>query len=165
MTQLVGIARILVAVIKLGFREQAVQKSEYNAFIGYNLRNAVLKDNPPLYELQGANVLVSQGTVTPTQILDNTVDGGAATVIVDWDGATLAPGQSATDKPLFAIWNQTQNKWFGTIGIANRSAGTETFDVPVGFAANGDEGLLYLGFVNNQTRKSSDSVNVAWTAI
>ena len=66
--QIVEIARTIAAALNLGFKEQAVRKSAFNAFCGYNLRNAFNYTSPPVAALQPPNILVAQGTIASTQI-------------------------------------------------------------------------------------------------
>ena len=159
LTQIVAIARIIVAAIGFGFKEQAVRKSAFNAFTGYNLRNAFNYAAPPAATLVPADVLVSQGTIAPTPIDSLSASAAAREIVMNYFNLATLPGQSISDLAYAVIYNATQDKWgvADTAG-ADRNGGTAVGTMPTGFFAIGDNLRVYLFFYNPTQRKSSDSI-------
>ena len=159
LTQIVAIARTIVAAISNGFREQAVKKSAFNAFTGYNLRNAFNYAAPPAATIVPADVLVSQGTISPTPI--NALANSSITnlAVFTFDNTAILPGQSAADTARCVLYNEATDKWYAPSTTALRSTGTLSAVVPASFWSALDIVRGYLYFYNSTDRKSSDSVN------
>jgi hypothetical protein len=163
--QIVAIGRTIAAAIGLGFAEQAFRKSAFNAFTGYNLRNAFNYSGAPAANLQPENLLVSQGTIATTTVAPPICDVSANTVYVEYENAITAPGQSASDLCRVVVYNETQDKWAAPSAQALRNTGELTAAVPSGFFTAGDSVYVYVYFFNSATRKSSDSVALNVNAI
>lgn len=158
LTQIVAIARTISAALNFGFREQAVRKSAFNAFTGYNLRNAFNYTAPPAATIVPADILVSQGTIASTPIATSVADQSAGEITITWASQPNAPGQSNADIPKLAAYNSTTDTWAACEGgTAVRSDLAETFTVPDGFMVAGNTVRLYFFFYNSTNRKSSDS--------
>ena len=156
--QAVALARTISAAINLGFKEQAVFKSAFNAFVGYTLRNAFDYSGPPDAQMVQSNILVSQGTISPTPIATVISDQSSNNIILTWLSLTLLPGQSNSDVPVLVAYNQTQSKWMLPIGgTATRNDDTLEADFTVGDLVAGNSVLCFLFFYNTASRKSSDS--------
>lgn len=156
--QIVAIGRKIASAINLGFKEQAFQKSAFNAFTGYNLRNSFDYSAPPVAELEPNQVLVSQGTISPTIADSVTGDASDARITFEYPTAATLPGQSSTDQARGVLYNATTGEWFAAPNFALRSANQLLVTTPDGFLTAGDTVYSYLFFYNTTTRKSSDSV-------
>lgn len=165
LVQIVAIGRIVKAAIDTGFNEQAVRKSAFNAFTGYNLRNAFNYAAPPAATLVPVDMLMAQGTISRTAIDSLVADESLATIAVGWLNPSLQPGQSNADVPLIVLHNVTQNLWYGLTVPAIRTDlnySVSSADLP--FVA-GDTVIGWLSFFNPTSRKSSDSTNEQVVAI
>ena len=156
--QIVAIGRTIAAAINLGFKEQAFQKSAFNAFVGYNLRNGFDYSAPPNAAIVPDNVLVSQGTISATPIIGIAAVASTDLVTATFSTVVTGPGQSTSDNARAVIYNQTEDKWFAPVTTSLRSTGTLAAAVPDGFMTAGDLVKCYLFFYNTASRKSSDSV-------
>lgn len=157
LVRIVGIGRKLAGVINLGFREQAVRKSEFNAFVGTNLRNAFNYSAPPVAGLRLSNMVVSQGTITPQAITSILASAADAQVELSWTAATLAPGQSATDTLSVAMYNEDLDEWYSTATNVARSANNAIVPTPTAFLQVDFPVRVWAFFSNARTRKASDS--------
>lgn len=162
--QIVAIGRTIAAAINLGFKEQAFQKSAFNAFVGYNLRNGFDYSAPPAATITPLNMLVSQGTITATPIPSGSGSAGGDTVGVNFSNTVDGPGQSASDLARMVVYNETQDKWYAPTETALRSAGALVGNVPDGWIGVGNDLVVFVFFYNTASRKSSDSVIFEVTA-
>ena len=160
MRQIVAIARTISAAMNFGFKEQAVRKSAFNAFISFNLKNAFDYSSPPDATLILNNFLVSQGTISKTDILTQVASAGAKTIVTTFSALASLPGQSAADKIYGAVYNDMSDEWISLSSSAVRSDGTATFNTPTGYMSIGNDVIGYFFFYNSSTRKSSDSYKI-----
>jgi len=159
------IARQLVAVISQGFKEQAVFKSSFNAFVGYILRNAYDYSDPPAIEFLPDLMLVSQGSISPTPITSIVSDVSVGTTVITWSPGVLAPGQSNNDTVMVVLRNSVTKKYFAGVNLEVRSTGDVTIAIADFEFVAGETVEAYLGFYNVASRKSSDSQNDTTVAI
>lgn len=158
MRQIVAAFRQIPAVIRSGFKKLAVQKSEWNAFASYNLKNAFDFSAPPAATLEPENLLISKGTISSTPIASVNASHAAQEIYVNWDPNASEPGKSSSDSALVAVYNQTKDDWTQSSTNALRSLGTATTAMPAGWEVN-DTVTIYLGFYNQLSGESSDSAN------
>lgn len=156
--QIVAIGRKIKAAVDSGFNEQAVRKSAFNAFTGYNLRSSFDYGAPPTATLEVGQLLIAQGTISPTLISSVIADVSDGNIIFEWAAGNLQPGQSNSDVLAVAIHNTATDVWYSTVTGSIRSgidAVISIVDLP--FVA-GNTLDCYAFFYNSTSRKSSDSV-------
>lgn len=159
LSQMTEIARLISDVINLGFKEQAVRKSAFNAFVGNGLRNAFDYSAPPTATFVPEDLATSQGTISPTTWGSMALSAGGNDFQMDWDATNLMPGQSNADVPIIALRNNTTGLWVPiTQGVATRADETVTVTFPAGSVSVGNTCQFYFFFYNATNRKSSDSV-------
>lgn len=158
-TKLLILFRFIPAIIKAGFKKLAVGKSEYNAFMAYNSVNAINRSTPGVATVIAANLKVAKGTIATTAIVAPTRSRAANVIDASWSYASLAPGQSLSDKAILVAFNTTQNKVVGIEGFNIRGNGDTGVAMPTDWAV-GDSVTTYLAFYNALSGESSDSVNV-----
>lgn len=157
LTQMVEIFRVIVAAVDLGFKEQAVHKSSYNAFTGYNLKNAFDYSAPPAATLQIHDVLVAQGTISPTPISTAALVYSTGVLTLTWPTSATDPGQSANDVAIAVVYDGIKDTWVAVTSSTARSAGTGTFNCGATFADHLDDCTAFLFFYNATSRKASTS--------
>lgn len=156
-SNLVSLYRMMVGILVLGFKELAIKKSEFNAFVSHNLKNAFDLSVPPTATFLPASFLISKGTITDTAITSVAASVGAGDIDFVYPQTYGNPGQAATDKPVMAVFNETKEEWISGVGDATRADGTDTLVMPAGWQA-ADVIHCYLGFVNAAGDAASDSV-------
>ncbi|MDA3879128.1 MAG: DUF6266 family protein [Prolixibacteraceae bacterium] len=155
-SSIVSIYRVMVSILVLGFKELAIKKSTFNAFVSVNLKNAYNVSAPPAADLVASEIVISKGTISATPLDSAMLSAGAGTAIFDFDPAGGLPGQSASDKPLMAVFNETQGEWLSGVGTATRADGSDTLDIPATWL-EADTFHAYLGFTNIAGDQASDS--------
>lgn len=158
LTQVVEIGRNISAAINFGFKEQAVGKSAFNAFTGYNLRNSFDYSAPPAADFDPSTMLAAQGTISSTAITSVVADDSANTVTVNWDGGALDPGQSASDLLKVVLYKPTSGLWQVLPASAVRTDGTEVIAANPSMLVTGETVWVYAFFYNSTNRKASDSI-------
>lgn len=154
---LVAVFRIMVGVLQLGFKEMAVKKSAFNAFQSHNLKEAMDTSAPPTATFEPANFKISKGTITDTALLTNVADKSDAVINFTFANTAALPGQSATDRPLIAVYNEDKLSWISKVETAIRSTGAASIAIPAAWEV-GDTLHIYVGFVDGAGSKASDSV-------
>lgn len=157
LSQIVAIARQITAALQLGFKEQAVFKSAFNAFTGYNLRNGFNYTLPPAATPVPSAFLVAQGTISLTALTGFVADASLNNIVINWPTSASQPGQSSADVAVIALFNQTENKWLATNTSSPRNTGTATIAAGPLTINDGDTVMAYFFFYNVANRKSSDS--------
>lgn len=157
-TQIVAAFRLMPALVRAGFKKLAVKQSEFNAFTSYNLKNAFDLSIPPTATFVPADALISKGTIAAEPIDTVVVDKSAGTIVVNWLNDGLQPGQSVTDLALVAAYNSTLNEWTGAVTSQFRNDYTANIPLPASWVV-GNSVTVYLGFFNEPSGESADSVN------
>jgi hypothetical protein len=153
---MVAAYRLMVAILVLGFKELAIKKSAFNAFVSVNLKNAFDFTTAPLATFLPANLLISKGTITDTAITSVVASDGAGTIVFNYPDTNALPGQSATDVPLMAVWNEDKEEWANGVGAATRADGSDSIAIADGWEV-ADVLHCYLGFTNVAGDSASDS--------
>lgn len=164
LSDIVGFYRAISNVVTVGWKELAIGKSEYNAFVSYNLKNAIDYSAPPAATSIPANGVISKGTIMKQNITSATATGATDTIVVNWSAAVLQPGQAATDKALLVVVNETAGTYDSFVTSVSRSANTlsQVLTNPVTAA---DVMSIYLGFYNPTTYKAGDSDYISANAV
>lgn len=153
-----AVYRLIAGAILYGFKQAAIGQSEYNAFMSYNMKNAVTVNDPDDVEVNPANLLVSNGSLGETPMTTVTADASDSNVVVTYPTTTPLTGQAATDIPHAVLHNSTDDTWEYLGSNATRSAGTATFPVTIDMDES-DNVRVYVFFVSADSSKSSVNSN------
>jgi hypothetical protein len=159
---LVFIYRLYAAFFNVGFRQQAIRKSAYNAFASENMKNGSLTgaaENkiavPALFE-------ASKGTLAGTTPTYVGAPGGSNSVEVNWD-STLSGNQLATDSAYLLVVKADGTPLGITSGTERRDDATSTVALDANMVT-GQSYRVYLFFFQESTGKVSNSGSLAFTA-
>jgi hypothetical protein len=145
--------RPLIPFLRIGFKNQAVNMSGYNAAMAYTLENAVTGVYPA-YEIDYANILVSQGLLT--EPLDPTaVSTTAGEVKFTWEDNSEDTYAEATDKAMLVVYNPVKKRAVTIVDGNTRASGSQIMTLPSNFS--GDEVQCYIGFQNGNQSVMSNS--------
>jgi len=156
---MVDLYRKIASAVAVGYRQQAIKKSEYNAFASEMLLNAMDVDGSNNVTFVAEDVLIAKGTMGTTAITGATDDG--TDITVEWDEtAPLSEGQSATDLAYVVTFDGNSESTLDHVGLslgsAERSAGEVVFALPDG--ASAIPAHTYLFFASQNDDEVSDSV-------
>lgn len=155
MKGIVGLYRQISAAIQLGFKERAIGKSEYNAFVSANIIDATTVTLPNTVDIVWANVKASLGTIFQTEMTSVTGDGATDLIQLTFPTTAGFPGQSLTDKITVVAFNEDTAKFVVKTELALRTASPVSVS-GLGMTA-GDTIHVYTFFTNADGSKSSDS--------
>lgn len=163
--QMTALYRLVSAVVNIGFKEQAVGMSPFNAFTSTNLKGAFNYSSPPNATLIDESVKYAKGTIAPSDFTITSYTASTGHLIITWPTSPLLPGQSATDK-LVCVASDTDAGFLNsTVTSIARSVGTATLVLPIENATTGDNVDVTTFFYNAATRKASDSQTGQATAL
>jgi hypothetical protein len=163
MTAIVAVYRLIAALIQVGFKSEAINKSEYNAFVSENIIDATYVDGSFVGSITPAQLKVSKGSIGSTPI--NSVDAvnGNDTLTVNWDNSLAPVGSASTDLAYVGILNTVSGEWATASGAATRADGAMDVDMPETITT-GDVYGCYLFFKSASDEDVSDSVYQAKVA-
>jgi len=137
--------------IKVGYKNYAIQMTEFNSAMSYILKNALIGEYPD-FAIDYENALVSRGA------LSGVLNGSAASteagsIVFTWDDNSNEGSAQSTDKAMLLVYNESKGETvFETEGDA-RNAGTQTLTIPNDFS--GDSVECYISF------RTEDGLSVA----
>lgn len=149
MSSIVRYARQAKQAIDLGFVEQAIRQSQYNAFVGTNIR----KFTTAPYLVTNATEFAKGSLSKPR--LATYVDAGGFIYDFVWD-SNLQPGENPTDKAIIVLWSEDTNVLYSYITSNERQDGGASITVSEESIGNTK---AFLFFCSTDFRKASDSVN------
>lgn len=151
--------QLMALACKKGFKELAVRKSEYNAFVSENALNGFLTWSGSAWNAVYPNLKIGKGSLNTTSISGVSATNASASVTVTFP-STASGNQSTSDIANVVIIsgeNYGQN-----IGTVSRSAGTITVTMESAVATT-NELEIYLFFTTADGSKSSNSEHVQET--
>ena len=138
-----SLLRPLTPVLRVGFREEAVRQSAFNAAMSYTMRHA-LKETAEGIEVNYRNVWISQGCLTGAAEARAVPEDGK--VVFTWNNRSDIENASPRDYALLAVIHKpTQEAVCETIG-ALRCEGRAELDYPRKWRT--EDLAIYLGFGN-----------------
>lgn len=151
----VAVFRAIHDIVDLGFMQQAVGMSGYNAFTSENLRNGAFTGLTENAIDAIPSLKIAKGTLAPTAISTASQTVNQTGFIVTWANSITA-NQSPADKALVVIVDSTGSvigisnginpRAIGTVSVPQNSPGTQY-----------PEFSVYLAFYQESTRQASDS--------
>ena len=134
--------RPLIPFLRIGFKNQAVKMSAFNAALAYNLKNAI-SGVYPAYAIDYANALISEGYL-PEALNPTAVSAVAGKIAFTWEDNSTDAEALAADKVILVVYNPVKKRAVNVVGGNTRSSGTQTITLPASFS--GDEVQCFIGF-------------------
>ena len=134
--------RPLIPFLRIGFKNQAIKMSGFNAAMSYNLVNA-LTGTYPVYEVDYSKALVSQGNL-PGALNPEVTSTTAGEIEYTWEDNSSDTNASPNDKALLVVYNPAKNKVVTVVDGNTRSGGSQSITLPANFI--GDEVQFYISF-------------------
>ncbi|MFW6020432.1 MAG: DUF6266 family protein [Bacteroidales bacterium] len=144
--------------IKLSFRQYAINMTEYNKAMSWNMKNAIAGVPPDLH-LDYSVVLLSHGDLTPPKNAQYTLTSNMA-LSVQWDDNSGQGSAKPTDYALLAAYNENKQH---AVWIANgptRKNKAALLQLPSDY--QGDTIHVYFAFARRDYTISSDSIYLGY---
>lgn len=156
---MVHLAKLIGLLIRKGFKELAIGKTEFNVFQSKNLLNQFLSWNGTAWVPDYSKLVVSQGSLDDTSFTVSGVTNGGTTITVNYDN-TASGNQSVGDSCYMLVVTPDDTKI--NAGLKLRSDGSNAITLDTALAT-GNVVHIYTFFVSADGKKSSDSQYVTVT--
>lgn len=154
-TAMVSLFGQLGVIFTMGFRQRAVKKSGYNAFVSKNLKNGAFTSDLGNLTFIKQNFVPADGTMSDTPILVSAFNAGNSTLSVEWDPNPQA-GQNDADRAYALIVDPLGQYAYASAGNADRASNNTSISLS-GKPFNSGLSGVYLFFVNEITGEVSKS--------
>jgi hypothetical protein len=144
----------LTPFLRIGFKNYAVKMTAFNSAMSYNLNNA-LAGSYPEYFIDYPSALVSRGSL-PGAMNPQIQSSNPGQIDFTWEDNSQDSTANTFDKVILVVLNPAKQKAITVIGGNERSACTQTIEVPSSFA--GDQVECYIAFQNLNQSILSNSV-------
>lgn len=163
-----AIFRAVSGIVKIGYKRQATNMTEYNAFMSYNINNASSVDQNYDVEVHPEDLKIARGSIQPTDFVFAKA-GDNCTITWPSTPQELTAGQSLSDTlNVLLLGTNGDDASVGTaktyIAKAERSDGTATLSNVLA-AFPDDDTYIHVFFTSEDGRDSEDSQCVDATSI
>lgn len=154
----VASARSILALLQLSFKEQAVKKSEFNAFVSANISEVTITGGVPSLG-DPLKWRIGKGTI-PVVPISNVNLMTVGELEIDWDDTPNTPDALPTDIIYCVMYNKDSKlfEWSPVSLPRSAQGGTFTFDV---VSAVAGKSYIFLVAVRASAGKASDSTSIA----
>lgn len=159
LTAIVKFYRPAAAAVQLGYIEQAIRKSEYNAFVSENIITATTVATPDSVSINPSAIIISQGSLGKP-VTGSAVEN-AGDVDLTWDPALVFGSDSDTDQLQVVQYNASTSETRVNTNVADRSSGSASVAMVPNNA--GDQIFVYFFFYSAARRASSDQILSSFT--
>jgi len=134
----------LTPFLRIGFKNEAIGKTAFNAAMSFNIQNAI-SGTYPAYEIDYSKALVSMGSL-PGALNPEVTSTTAGEITYTWADNHLDTNADATDKALLVVYNPARNKAVTIVDGNTRTGGSQSITLPSNFS--GDEVQCFISFSN-----------------
>jgi len=143
-----------ISFIQKGYKNLAVQKSEFNAAMSYVLNNAITGSAPD-FNVDYQDALLSRGSLSAP--LNASFDLSTPDeVSFTWVDNSTGGNANITDKAMILAYNPTKKESITDLEGAERSVEQQTLTIPSTYS--GDDLHLFMAFISADGNITSDSV-------
>ena len=143
-----------ISFIQKGYKNLAVQKSEFNAAMSYVLNNAITGSAPD-FNVDYQDALLSRGSLSAP--LNASFDLSTPDeVSFTWVDNSTGGNANITDKAMIVAYNPTKKESITDLEGAERSVEQQTLTIPSTYS--GDDLHLFMAFISADGNITSDSV-------
>jgi hypothetical protein len=142
--------------IRIGYKNYAVKKSQFNSAMSYVLNNAITGVSPD-FEIDYSLALLTRGNLSGAlnPIFDLTTPGQ---VEFSWDDNSTEGNALATDKVMVVVYNPTKGESVYLTEGAARTDLSQIVNIPNSYS--GDELHMFISFMNFEETQLSNSIYI-----
>lgn len=142
------------AFLKVGYKNFANKRTEFNSAMSYLLNNAIT-GTAPNFTVDYTNALLSRGSLSG--VLNGVTDlSNAGQVDFSWGDNSAEGNANATDKAMVLVYNPSKKDSIYLLDGAVRTAGAQSVTIPNTYA--GDTIELFMAFVSADGSQVSNSI-------
>ena len=143
----------LTPFLRVGYKNQAIQMSAFNAAMSYTVKNA-LSGVYPNYVIDYSKAVVTRGTLPGA--LNPDIDATTPSrVDFTWENNPLDTNAMPDDKVLAVVYNALRGQVVTVVGGNTRASGSQSIILPASFT--GDDVQCFIGFQNASQSVISNS--------
>lgn len=159
LTALVGLYRSTASIVKAGFSPDAIEKSEYNAWMSYNIKKAVTGSASAPATIDFSKILMAKGSIGNDKSFAVTFPiAGQKVLAFDWGSGSKPVGSTINDQLFLLLINYTQKTYTPFLALLKRGTGATTSNVSFpNNVASGDVLYVYAFFQSALDNNVSDS--------
>jgi len=143
----------LTPFLRIGFKNEAIGKTAFNAAMSFNIQNAI-SGTYPAYEIDYSKALVSRGTL-PAALNPEVTSTTAGEIKYTWADNSSDTNAMADDKALLVVYNPARWQAITVVDGNTRTGGSQTITLPANFS--GDEVQCFIAFQNANQSVLSNS--------
>lgn len=142
--------------VKIGYKNYAVKKSQFNSAMSYILNNAITGISPD-FVIDYSLALLSRGNLSPAlnPVFDLTTPGQ---VQFSWDDNSTDGNANATDKVMVVAYNPIKGESIYLTEGATRADLSQTVVLPNSYT--GDELQMFISFMSADETQLSNSAYI-----
>lgn len=162
LSEIVAMYRASKQAIDVGYKQQAVGRTEYNAFVADNMQFITADINTGILTTDYTKILYAKGTLPPSELTIGAATATQVTITFSDDPADFIDGQTVND--VFSYVAMKVNTANGdvvshSVGVDVATRGDGTAIISLDNAIDlGTETYIWLFFSSPNYNKSSDSV-------
>lgn len=143
--------------IKIGYKNYAVKKSQFNSAMSYLLNNAIVGTDPTNFAIDFSFALLSRGNLSGAlnPVFDLTTPGQ---VQLSWDDNSNEGSALPTDKVMVVAYNPLKGESVFITDGAVRTDLSQTVIIPNSYA--GDDLQMFISFKNAEETQLSNSIYI-----
>ena len=147
--------RPIVPYLRLGFQEKAINKTEYNIALAYNIKHAAMEDEEGNKYLAFSKALVSMGNL-PNAVHDASLQLGRNSVDFIWTNNSELACASDNDISLPLLFNTDNLQAVYDLEGARRHEERTALRVPAHW--RGNTMVAFLAFASEDRKRTSNSI-------
>jgi len=152
-TAIIIFLKALTVFLRVGFKNDKIPMSPFNAAMSYNLLNA-LTGSYPDYELDYSKVRVSQGYL-PGVLNPEVKSTSSGDILFTWEDNSFETDSRADDSVLLVVYNSIKQQAVFTVDGYPRYSRRQVISLPEIF--EGDEVQCYIAYQNQRQTVFSNS--------
>jgi hypothetical protein len=142
--------------VRVGYKNYAVKKSQFNSAMSYLLNNAIIGTSPN-FDIDYSLALLTRGNLSGAlnPVFDLTTAGQ---VQFSWDDNSAQGSALVTDKVMVVVYNPLKGESVYLTEGAARIDLSQTVNIPNSYS--GDEVHMFISFMNFEETQLSNSIYI-----
>lgn len=139
--------------IKIGYKNFAIKKTEFNSAMSYNLNNAIVGEHPNI-SIDYSKVLVSRGKLAEARDASSS-SNAIGQIQINWSDNSDESSANSNDKVFLLVYNKSKGESISIVSDIVRTAESLDLELPDSF--HGDAVEVFLSFISDDENTVSDS--------
>lgn len=152
---IMGFLKKIKPVLRAGFETSSKRATAFNSAASFNLKNAIVGDDPESLQIDFAALTVNRGPLTPPDTA-SFVSENPGEVTINWQSDTTFGSASDDDEAIILLYNTTKDRALYIVE-EGPTRDEESFTLNLPSIYEGDDLEGYLSFMRPDGSEVSDS--------